>query len=79
VAKSRLPTLIVWWRSDDHGSFLRLVLFRLVVPPLQPGVEPFSGTGCMVPQLFAAGGNRSYSEFWAIIDGLRYPGYLHQQ
>jgi hypothetical protein len=34
-----------------------------------------SGMGCMVPQPFAAGGNRSYLEFWAITGGLRYPGY----
>jgi hypothetical protein len=31
---------------------------------------------CMVPQPFAARGNRSYLEFWAIIDGPRYLGVL---
>jgi hypothetical protein len=31
---------------------------------------------CMVPQLFAAGGNRSYLEFWAVINGLWYLGYI---
>jgi hypothetical protein len=30
----------------------------------------------MVLQPFAAGGNRSYSEFWAVISGPRYPGYF---
>jgi hypothetical protein len=39
---------------------------------------PFSGTGCMVPQLFAAGGNRSYLEFlghnwWPMVPGVNYP------
>jgi hypothetical protein len=50
--------------------------FRLVAPTLQPEVVGlFFGTRCMVPQLFAAGGNRSYLEFWAVISGPRYPGY----
>jgi hypothetical protein len=32
--------------------------FRLVAPLLQPGVVgPIPGTGCTVPQLFAAEGN----------------------
>jgi hypothetical protein len=48
-----------------------------VAPPLQHGVVgPFPGTGCMVLQLFAAGGNRSYIEFWAITDGPWYLGYI---
>jgi hypothetical protein len=43
VVKSRLSALIVGWRSDGHGSFLGLVLFRLVAPHLQPGVVgPFN-------------------------------------
>jgi hypothetical protein len=63
--------------SDGHGSFLGFVLFILVAPALRPGVVgPFSGMGCMVPQPFDAEGNRSYLEFWAIIGGLWYPGYL---
>jgi hypothetical protein len=46
------------WRG---GSSLWLVLFRLVGPPLQPvEVGLFPGMGCMVPQPYAAGGNRSY-------------------
>jgi hypothetical protein len=28
-----------------------------------------SGIGFMVPQLFTAGGNWSYQEFWAVTDG----------
>jgi hypothetical protein len=49
VVKSRSPMLIVGWRSDSHGSFPTLILFRLVAPPLQPGVvEQFPSTGCMV-------------------------------
>jgi hypothetical protein len=34
-----------------------------------------SGTGCMVPQSFATGGNWSYPKFWAVTGDLRYPGY----
>jgi hypothetical protein len=34
-----------------------------------------SGMGCMVPQLFAAGGNRLYLEFGAVTSILRYPRY----
>jgi hypothetical protein len=64
VVKSRLPVLIIGRRSDGRRSFLGLDLFRLVAPPLQPRVVgPFPDTGCMDPQLFAARGNRSYSEF----------------
>jgi hypothetical protein len=58
VVKSCLPALIIGWRSDGSGSCPGLVLFRLVAPPLQPGVVgPFYGMGCIVPQPFAAGGN----------------------
>jgi hypothetical protein len=61
------------WR----GLFLGLVFFRLVAPPLQPGVVgPFPGMRCMVPQSFATGGNQSSLEFWAITGGPRYPGYI---
>jgi hypothetical protein len=38
VAKSHPLALSVGWRSDGHGSFPGLVLFRLVTPPLQPKV-----------------------------------------
>jgi hypothetical protein len=37
------------------------------------GVIP--GTGCVVPQLFAAGGNRLYLDFSAITGDPRYPRY----
>jgi hypothetical protein len=58
VVKLCLPVLIAGWRSDGHGSFSGLVLFRLVAPPLQPGVVGlFPSMGCMVPQLFTTGGN----------------------
>jgi hypothetical protein len=54
----------------------RLVLFKLVASPLQPGVMgPSPDTGCMVPQSFATGGNRSYLEFWGITSGPWYPRY----
>jgi hypothetical protein len=39
-------------------------------------VEPFPGTGCMVLQPFATGGNRSYLEFLAVTSGLRYTWYI---
>jgi hypothetical protein len=32
--------------------------------------------GCMVPQSFTAGGNRSYPKFWVVTGDPRYPGYL---
>jgi hypothetical protein len=42
---------------------LRLVLLKLVAPPLQPReVGLFPSAGCMVPQPFPTGGNRPYSE-----------------
>jgi hypothetical protein len=45
------------------GLSSRLVLFRLGGPPLQlVEVGLFSGTGYMVPQLYATGGNWSYPE-----------------
>jgi hypothetical protein len=57
--------------------FARLVLFRLVAPTLQPGVvRPSLGMGCMLPQPFAAGGNRPYPEFWAVAGGPQYLGYF---
>jgi hypothetical protein len=36
----------------------------------------FPGMGCMIPQPFAAGGNRLYAEFWAITGDPQYPGYF---
>jgi hypothetical protein len=39
-------------------------------------VGPFLGMACMVPIPFAARGNRSYLEFWVMIGGPRYPGYI---
>jgi hypothetical protein len=51
--------------------------FTLVASPLQSKVVGlFPSMGCMVPQMFAARGNRSYLEFWAVIDGLQYLGYI---
>jgi hypothetical protein len=32
--------------------------------------------GCMVPQSFATGGNRSYPEFWTVTGDLWFPGYF---
>jgi hypothetical protein len=37
-------------------------------------LRSFPGLGCIVPQLFASRGNRSYPEFWAITGGPRYLG-----
>jgi hypothetical protein len=38
VEKSGLPVPIVGWKKRNGGLLLRLVIFRLVDPPLQPGV-----------------------------------------
>jgi hypothetical protein len=66
VAKSCLPTPIVGQKKCKRELLLGLVLFSCAL----------SEMGCMVPQPFATRGNRSYSEFWAIIGDPRYPGYL---
>jgi hypothetical protein len=69
-----LLTLIVGRRNDDVDRSQDLFFLGWWPPPLQSRVVgPFPGTGCVVPQLFAAGGNRSYQEFWAITSGPRYP------
>jgi hypothetical protein len=34
-----------------------------------------SGMGCLVPQSFPTGGNRTYLDFWDVTDDPRYPGY----
>jgi hypothetical protein len=48
-----------------------------VVPPLQPVVVgSFPDTGCMVPESFAVGGNRSYPQFSAVIGSPRNLGYI---
>jgi hypothetical protein len=39
-------------------------------------VGPFPGMGCMVRQPFAAGGNQSHPEFWAVTGSPRYVGYI---
>jgi hypothetical protein len=58
------------------GLFPRLVLFMSVAPLVQPGVVgPSLGMGCMAPQPFATGGNRSYLELWAVTGVPWYPGY----
>jgi hypothetical protein len=58
VVKSCLPMLDRRVEKGWHCLFLRLVLFRLVLPRLQPGVVgPFPVMRCMVSQSLAAGGN----------------------
>jgi hypothetical protein len=61
VAKFYLPTPIVGWKKRKCGLLSGIDLFRLVVPPLQPGVVglypvrdvwlpshlPLEGTGCI--------------------------------
>jgi hypothetical protein len=32
--------------------------------------------GCMVPQLFAAGGSQPCLDFWAVTSDPQYPGYM---
>jgi hypothetical protein len=54
-----------------------VISFRWVPPPLQPGVVgPFVSYGVSGSQSFAAGGNQSYLELWAVIHDLRYRGIL---
>jgi hypothetical protein len=48
-----------------RGLFPDLVLFKLVVPPVRSG-GALSDMGCIVPQSFAAGGNRSQLDSWAV-------------
>jgi hypothetical protein len=38
-----------------------------------------SNTGCMVPQSFIVGGNRSYPDLWAVIDDSQYSGTRPRQ
>jgi hypothetical protein len=77
VVKSWPSVLIIGWRSDDRGSFLGLVLFRLVAPPLQLRVMgQFPDMRCMILQPFAAEGNRSYLEFWTLTGSPWFSGYL---
>jgi hypothetical protein len=70
--KSYPSVLIVGWRNDDVIHLSRLVTLKLVAPSLQLGeVGLFSGMGYMVPQPFAARGNRPYSE---VLGHNQYPG-----
>jgi hypothetical protein len=71
--------LIVGWGNDDADHFIKMSLFRSVGPSLQPReVGLFLGIGCMVPQPYAAGGNRSYPGVlgrnqWPAVPRLNYP------
>jgi hypothetical protein len=60
------------WFISEISSFLGWwpLLFNL------EWWEPSLSMGCMVPQSFAAGGNRSYLKFWVVIGGPQYPGYI---
>jgi hypothetical protein len=48
----------------------------VALPLLPEVVGSFPSTGSMVPPTFAAGGNRSYLEFWAVTGGLRYTVHI---
>jgi hypothetical protein len=55
---------VVTGRRDPYGSFLSLVPFRLVAPPLELEVGGgISGMGYMILQPFVDGGNWSYPDF----------------
>jgi hypothetical protein len=75
LVKSCLPTPIVVWKSErvDHSWDL----FFLGWWPLLFSLEwwVLSGMGCMVPQPFVTGGNRSYPKFWVVTGYPLYPGY----
>jgi hypothetical protein len=58
VVKSCLSVLIVGWTNDDMVHLPRLVPLKLVAPSLKPQeLGLFPGTGCMLLQPFAIGGN----------------------
>jgi hypothetical protein len=66
---------------DMHlmSSFLKIptpvVHIRYRKTPGEAG-GGISGMGCMVPQPFVTKGNRSYPDFLAVTNDLRYPRYM---
>jgi hypothetical protein len=85
MVKSCMSMLIVVWRNDELVCLPRLVLLKLVAPSPQPReVGLFSGTGCMVPQQFAAGRNHPYPEVLGRnqrhgVPGVNYSNTTHDQ
>jgi hypothetical protein len=75
VVKSNLFVPIIRWRGE--GVVCSRDWFFLVGGPSSSAWSSGSipGTGCMVPQPFTIGGNRSYLEFWDVTGNPRYPGY----
>jgi hypothetical protein len=73
--------ILIYNRSlDEHIEHLLAVFGDRYSSYYHPSSPARSGVaiscmGCVVPQSFAIGGNRSYPEFWAVTDGPRYPGY----
>jgi hypothetical protein len=75
VVKSCLPMPTIMSQRDDADC--SQVQFLLGWWPLIFNQEwwVISVMGCMIPQSFVAGGNRSYPEFWVVTDGSRYLEY----
>jgi hypothetical protein len=67
VVKSCLPAPIVGWKKHKRGLLPGLVFFRLVAPPLQPGVVGlYPVQGVWHPR------NQSYPKFWVVTGDPRY-------
>jgi hypothetical protein len=62
-------------REDQYRLFLGLILFKLVVPSLQPGVVgPYLVRGTWFPSRLPLEGTDHIQIFWAVTGDLRYPG-----
>jgi hypothetical protein len=62
--------------EDQYGSLSDLILFYVSSPSSSTEKGgAISGTGCMVPQSSAGGGNQSYLDFWVITGDPWYLGY----
>jgi hypothetical protein len=62
--------------KDWHRLLPGLVLFRLVIPPLQPKVMgPYVIHGTWFPSHLLLEGTGPYSDFWVITSGPWYSGY----
>jgi hypothetical protein len=63
-------------RKDWCGLLQGLALFRLVVPPLQPGVVgPYPIQDTWFPSHLLLEKTGSYLDFFVITGDLQYPGY----
>jgi hypothetical protein len=62
-------------REDQYRLFLGLILFKLVVPSLQPGVVgPYLVRGTWFPSRLPLEGTDHIQIFWAVTGDPQYPG-----